>query len=129
MRKELRVIQYGVGSIGAEIVRLLLEKRNVRLVGAVDCDPDKVGRDLGYVVGAGRDLDVRISDNAAEVLATEADVVIHSTSSYLADVEKQLFRCIEAGFNVISTCEELVYPFRKHSNLSKRLDAEATKAR
>lgn len=47
MSSEVRVIQYGVGPIGAEIVRLLLEKPGMRLVGAIDNDPAKVGQDLG----------------------------------------------------------------------------------
>lgn|SRR5574337_127688 len=127
MPKEIRVIQYGVGAIGAEIVRLLLEKRDIRLVGAVDSDPDKVGWDLGRVAGAGRDLGVKISDKTTQVLKTKADVVIHCTSSYLADAEKQLLQCMDAGLSVISTCEELVYPFHKYPELSERLDAEASK--
>ncbi len=127
MRNEIRVIQYGVGSIGAEIARLLLEKREVRLVGAVDNDPEKIGWDLGRVAGVGRDLGVKISDDATQVLKTQADVVIHCTSSCLADVEKQLMECVDAGHSVISTCEELVYPFRKHPRLSNNLDGEATK--
>lgn len=127
MRKEIRVIQYGVGSIGAEIARLLLQKREVRLVGAVDNDPDKIGWDLGRVAGVGRDLGVIISDDATQVLKTQADVVIHCTSSCLPDVEKQLMECVDAGHSVISTCEELVYPFRKHPHLSNNLDSEATK--
>lgn len=127
MSQEIRVIQYGVGSIGAEIVRLLLEKQNVCLVGAVDSDPVKVGRDLGRITGAARDLGVNISDDATQVLKTKADVVIHCTSSHLADVEQQLLQCIDAGLSVISTCEELAYPFRKHPQLSEKLDAEARK--
>ncbi|OGS03887.1 MAG: hypothetical protein A3G41_07100 [Elusimicrobia bacterium RIFCSPLOWO2_12_FULL_59_9] len=127
MTKEIRIIQYGVGPIGAGIVRLLLEKPDMRLVGAIDIDPAKAGQDLGLLVGARRELGVKISDQAAHVLKTKADVVVHSTSSYLAEVEEQLFQCIDAGLSVISTCEELVYPFRKHPRLSDKLDAEARK--
>ncbi|MBI4488603.1 MAG: dihydrodipicolinate reductase [Deltaproteobacteria bacterium] len=127
MTKEIRIIQYGVGPIGAGIVRLLLEKPGMRLVGAVDIDPAKVGQDLGRAVGVGRDLGAKISDQAVQALKTKADIVVHSTSSYLADVEEQLFQCIDAGLSVISTCEELVYPFRKHPRLSEKLDAEAQK--
>lgn len=51
MANEIQVIQYGVGPIGAGIVRLLFEKSDMRLVGAVDIDPAKVGEDLGRVLG------------------------------------------------------------------------------
>jgi len=125
MAKEIRVIQYGVGPIGAGIVRLLLERPGIRLVGAIDIDPAKVGQDLGRVVGAEPALGVVVSARAQEVLATQADVVVHSTASYLTEVAEQLFDCIAAGLRVISTCEELAYPFRKHPELSARLDQAA----
>jgi 4-hydroxy-tetrahydrodipicolinate reductase len=43
----------------------------------------------------------------------------------LKDVASQLFECIQAGCCVISTCEELAYPFRKYPEISAKLDAEA----
>jgi 4-hydroxy-tetrahydrodipicolinate reductase len=58
-------------------------------------------------------------------LKAPADVVVHSTSSYLQDVAEQLFACLGQGLNVISTCEELAYPFHKHPKLSEQLDRMA----
>jgi len=57
---KIRVIQYGVGPIGAGIVRLMLQKPDLQIVGAIDLDPQKVGKDLGRIVGAERDLGVII---------------------------------------------------------------------
>src|SRR3970040_2183519 len=119
MGKKLRVIQYGVGPIGAGIVRLMLEKPGIEIVGALDVDPAKVGKDLGEVAEAGRETGIRVSDRPEVVLKTSADVVVHSTSSFLTDVAEQLFGCLEQGLNAISTCEELAYPFRKHPKLSE----------
>jgi len=121
--KKIRVVQYGIGPIGAAIVRLLREKQPVEIIGAIDKDPAKAGRDLAEVVGAqDSPWGVKVSGEAAEVLAKKADVVVHCTSSWLKDVEAQLTECIEAGSCVVSTCEELSYPFRKHPEISKRLD-------
>lgn len=122
MKPPLRVIQYGVGPIGARIVRLILQKPALQIVGAIDVDPAKVGRDLGEVAEAGGPLGVIVSREAAAVLSAGADVVVHCTSSYLRDVTDQLLQCLEAGLHVVSTCEELAYPFRKHPDLSRRLD-------
>src|SRR5262249_3201503 len=47
------------------------------------------------------------------------------TSSYLPDVMDQLLECLGAGCCIVSTCEELAYPFRKHPELSSKLDAAA----
>ncbi|HZS48646.1 MAG TPA: dihydrodipicolinate reductase [Blastocatellia bacterium] len=121
----IRIIQYGIGPIGAAIVRLITRKGNAELIGAIDVDPAKVGNDLGKVVGLDRDLGVIISNKADEVLALDADVIIHSTSSYLNDVKDQLFHCLDAGHNVVSSCEELSYPLRKYPELSAELDRRA----
>lgn len=126
MRKKIRVVQYGVGPIGAGIVRLMREKQALEIIGAIDKDPAKAGRDLGEVVGADdAPWGVAVSAEAGKVLGQGADLVVHATSSYLTDVMDQLIECIEAEACVVSTCEELAYPFRKHPELSAKLDAEA----
>lgn len=123
----LRIIQYGVGPIGSAIVRVLLERTGATIIGAIDIAADKVGRDLGEVVGVSP-LGVLVSDRADEVLARKADVVVHSTSSYFEHVFDQLLACVRAGSHVVSTCEELAYPFRKYPELARRLDEEAKAA-
>ncbi len=126
MRKKIRVVQYGVGPIGGSVARLLRQKQAVEVVGAIDKDPAKVGLDLGELVGAtDAPWGVIVSNDPAKVLERPADVVTHSTSSYLNDVAGQLLECLEAGSCVVSTCEELAYPFRKHPELAARLDAVA----
>jgi hypothetical protein len=122
MKQDIRAIQYGVGPIGARIVRLMLQKPTIAVVGAVDIDPAKAGKDLGTVVELGRKLNVVVSAEAEAVLRAGADVVLHCTSSSLKAVAGQLRQCLEAGAHVISTCEELAYPFRKHPALSLELD-------
>ena len=125
-RKKIRAIQYGVGPIGAAIVRLMREKQAIEVIGAIDKDPAKAGRDLGEVVGAAdAPWGVKISAESAAVLGEAADVVVHSTSSYLPNVMEQLLECLAAESCVVSTCEELAYPFRKYPDLSKQLDATA----
>jgi len=125
--KKIRVIQYGVGPIGAGMVRLMLQKPELEIVGAIDVDPNKLGKDLGAVAGANREIGVKISSDAKAVLRAGADVVVHTTSSYLTSVAEQLFECLAAGLHVVSTCEELSYPFRKHPELSRKLDEAARK--
>ena len=126
MRKKIRVVQYGVGPIGASIARLLREKQSLEIVGAIDRDPAKAGRDLGELVGApDAPWGVPVSAHASAVLEKPVDVVMHTTSSSLAAVMDELLECLSAGCCVVSTCEELSYPFRKHPDLSARLDAAA----
>jgi 2,4-diaminopentanoate dehydrogenase len=102
----LSVVQYGIGPIGAEIARLLLTKPWVKLAGAIDIDPNKIGKDLGEVIGLGRSVGVPVTPE----LQCKADVVCHSTGSRLSEVRGQLKSLLETGAHVISTCEELSFP-------------------
>jgi hypothetical protein len=125
-KKKIRVVQYGVGPIGASVVRLMRQKSALEIAGAIDSDPSKSGRDLGEIVNApDAPWGIAVSADAASVLEGQVDVVMHCTSSYLTDVASQLHACLEAGCCVVSTCEELAYPFRKHPELAAKLDAAA----
>jgi hypothetical protein len=126
VKKKIRVIQYGIGPIGASIARLMREKQAIEIIGAIDTDPAKVGRDLGEVIGASdAPWGVNVSADAKEVLEQAADVVIHSTSSSLAKVMDQLLACLEAESCIVSTCEELSYPLRTYPELAANLDKAA----
>ncbi|MHB8524892.1 MAG: NAD(P)H-dependent amine dehydrogenase family protein [Candidatus Acidiferrales bacterium] len=125
-KKKIRIVQYGVGPIGASVARLMRQKNAIEITGAIDSDPAKAGRDLGEVVrAADAPWGIRVSAEAAPVLAGQVDVVMHCTASHLKDVTSQLLACLEAGCCVVSTCEELAYPFRKHPELAARLDTAA----
>lgn len=118
----ISVAQYGIGPIGAEIARLLLTKPWVKIVGAVDIDPHKIGKDLGEVIGLGRNIGVPIT---AELQGTP-DVVCHSTGSRLRDVSGQLEMLLGRGCHVVSTCEELSFPL--DAAITKKLnDVAASK--
>jgi 4-hydroxy-tetrahydrodipicolinate reductase len=125
VRKKIRAVQFGVGPIGASILRLMHQKHSLEITGAIDKDPAKIGRDVGEVAGAKDLWGIKVSPSAAGVLSKPVDVVLHTTSSYLPDVMDELLECISAGCCIVSTCEELSYPFRKYPELAAQLDAAA----
>jgi 4-hydroxy-tetrahydrodipicolinate reductase len=106
MTPQCTVAQYGIGPIGAEITRLLLSKPWVKLVAAVDIDPNKIGKDVGEVVGLGREVGIKVTAD----IQGKPEVVCHSTGSRLRDVSGQLRALLERGCHVVSTCEELSFP-------------------
>lgn len=121
--KDVRVVLYGVGAVGSRIAKFLLEKKGIEIVGAIDVAKDKVGRDLGEVLGVDKRLGVVVSDDADAVLSkVKADIVVQATSSFLKNVYSQLEDAIVHGVNVVSTCEELSYPYITNPDLAKKLD-------
>ena len=125
---KVKVILYGVGEVGSRIARHLLEKEGIEIVGAIDMAKDKVDKDLGEVLGSGKRLGVQISGNPDKVLSeVKPDIAVHATGSFLKQVYPQLETCIKHGVNVVSTCEELSYPYASDLQIAKKLDALAKK--
>jgi len=123
MMKPFRVIQYGLGAIGCSAAQLVLTKQNMQLVGAVDCDPKLVGRDLGDVLGIGKVLGIRVSDKPAVLFGqTLADAVIHCTSSSFLEVYEQLVEIVRAGLHCVTSCEEAMFPYYRYRKLAGELD-------
>jgi len=116
------VIQYGLGDIGQEIVKLLLSKKGFRLLGAIDVDPGKVGRELGQLLKSEEKIGFQVTDDQELPLSLNPDLVLHSTGSHLEDIYPQLESCLRAGADVISTAEELSYPFLRGPEKARSLD-------
>lgn len=130
MPDPLRIVQYGLGPIGLACARTVLAKAPaLRLVGAVDIDPEKVGRDVADLCGAAEPCGVIVSDAAARVLdEATPDVVLHTTSSFLDRVHDQLLDGVRAGAHVVSSTEELAFPFDRHPEIAATLDRAAREA-
>lgn len=121
MRKKIRVAQFGIGVIGRAVTKVLARKGEMKIVAAIDLD--NVGRDLGEIAGVGSKLGVIISNKAEEVLKkVKPHVVIHTTRSSLTKIYPELEKLINAKVNVVSSCEELSYPYKKEPKLATRLD-------
>jgi hypothetical protein len=129
MSDNIRVIQYGLGPIGSAIARHVVERAGLELVGGVDIDPEKVGRDVGEVIGLDRALGFTVADNLAQALGrTKADVVMHTTSSYFDLFKGQVTEILEAGLDIVSTAEELAFPWLSHPQDAAEIDALAKSA-
>jgi hypothetical protein len=126
----IRVLHVGLGPIGAAVARQVATRAGFTPVGAIDIDPAKRGRDLGEVVGLDRRLRVAVSDDLrAVVRAARPDVAVLCTSSSLKKVWPQLEAVLKLKLPVVSTTEELAYPWWNQRPLSKKIDAAARKAR
>lgn len=121
--ENVKIVLYGVGAMGTRIAKFLLKKKGVEIVGAIDVDKKKVGKDLGEILGIDKRLEIKVSNNPDDVLSkANADMVIHSTTSFLKQTYPQIASAIKHGVNVVSTCEELSYPYATEPELAEKLD-------
>src|SRR5688572_23063814 len=125
----IRVVHFGLGPIGAGVVRQIAARPGFRIVGAIDIDPGKVGKELAAVVGLKKPLGVKVqTDLAAVIKRTRPHVVVHCTSSSLLRVLPQLEALLKAKVAVVSTTEELAYPVRMHAKATAALDRLAKRS-
>ncbi|KRL98772.1 hypothetical protein FD50_GL000583 [Liquorilactobacillus satsumensis DSM 16230 = JCM 12392] len=121
-KEKIRVIQYGCGKMAITIIRYLLAN-NVEIVGAIDNNPHLIGKDLSEIAGLEQATGIKISADADEVLEScAADVAIVTISSYLNEMYPFFEKCLVHGVNVISTCEEAIYPWNTAPRETNRLD-------
>ena len=118
----LKIVQIGIGPLGQKVVRFALERGAVRIVAAVDPDPDKAGRDLGELCSL-KPLGITVGTDLQSALKNKrADVAILTTVSSLKTIEKQIEEAAKAKLNIVSTCEELSFPWLTQPQIAKRLD-------
>ena len=126
----IRTLHIGLGPIGNGVVKQVAARKGFRIVGAVDIDPAKVGKDLGEVAGLDRRLRVKVmADIAAAIKATKPDVALLCTSSSLAKVMPEIEAVLKARVPIVSTTEELSYPAGRNTRLAKRIHDLAKRAR
>ncbi|MBN1210324.1 MAG: dihydrodipicolinate reductase [Myxococcaceae bacterium] len=122
------VVVMGLGFIGQEIARAALASAEVELIGAVDTSPQLAGRALADVLGQPGPK-VKVVDSLERALGRRRGVVLlQATGSRLPQVMEQLLEAVKLGVSVVSTCEELAFPFLKHPELAAKLDRAAQKA-
>ena len=126
----IRVLHFGLGPIGVAIVKQVAARPGFKIVGAIDIDPAKAGRDLGDVAGLSKPLKVKVSSDADKALkSAKPDVVVLCTSSSVAKVLPQIESVLKRKVAIVSTTEELSYPGYTHLREGRKIHALAKKAK
>jgi 4-hydroxy-tetrahydrodipicolinate reductase len=121
-----RILHIGAGPLGQRILSELHERRLGRVVGLVDPAPNLEGRTLADLVPAAagaEDGGVRVAHDLSTFRAWESvDAAVVTTSSDLRLCVPTFRALLERGLPVVSTCEELVWPWLRHAALARDLD-------
>ncbi|MFB1050631.1 dihydrodipicolinate reductase [Paraliobacillus sp. JSM ZJ581] len=124
---KVKVIQYGCGKMG-EVMVNYLDHHGAEIVGAIDNNPSLVGKDVGDFAKLGKKTGVLISDDAEKVLSeTDADIAIVTIFSYMPEMMPFFELCLKHNVNVITTCEEAIYPWHTSPVETNYLDTLAKK--
>src|SRR5262245_15818758 len=119
--KKIKLVQFGLGPIGIETLKLTATKPWAEIVGGVDIDPQKVGHSLADLTGVATLSSAHVY-SSFDQLPTQPEVVLHTSVSRFRQAYAQIEPMVRAGVSVVSSCEELVFPQLKESALANQLD-------
>jgi 4-hydroxy-tetrahydrodipicolinate reductase len=132
----INTVHVGIGPLGQKVLRYAVERGCFNVVGAVDPDPQKEGKDLGQLCGI-EPLGIIIRDNLADAIkgqpvdpalsrgrapSAKAGVALVTTVSSIVALESQVAELANAKLNIVSTCEELFFPWKTNPQVARRID-------
>ncbi|MDE2648840.1 MAG: hypothetical protein OSB31_10400 [Paracoccaceae bacterium] len=122
-----RILIYGVGQYGKTVAKIAL-KKGWPIVGAVNRAGDKIGQDLGRILGLDTEMGITIEDcEIADYLGMKADIGIVAISDYLKDTFPAYKHLLNAGINVICHGAQASFPQGVNPEISEEIDVLAKK--
>ncbi|MCW2752781.1 MAG: hypothetical protein JWQ32_192 [Marmoricola sp.] len=99
--EKIRVFQVATGNVGAEMIKRIGTHPDLELVGVHCYSPEKVGRDVGEVVGIGP-IGVVATGTVEEIIAARPDCVTFHGVWPDFDLYE---RVLEAGIDIVTTAD------------------------
>ena len=95
-----RVVQWTTGAVARHAVKSVLERPDLDLVGAYAFSAEKVGRDVGDLIGLDRTVGVAATDDVQALIDLKPDCVLYMPLHL--DLE-HMTRLLRAGINIVTT--------------------------
>ena len=123
----IKIVQIGMGPLGIKIGEFIAERQGLETVSAVDKNPELIGRKLCALSTQLSDQ-VVIKGSIEDAIKEERlDVAILTTVSDMERITPQIIEILKYKIPIVSTCEELSYPWRSSNHLAQEIDKVAKK--
>lgn len=125
--QEITICQVGMGPLGIKIAEFIQARTGVTTIAAVDKNPNLIGKKLNEISNSLPSA-IEIKSSIEEILKDKKpDAVILTTVSSMERIVPQIKDIIKHGVPVVSTCEELSYPWEANPELARVLNEAAIK--
>lgn len=126
--RDIRVALWGFGAMGSGIGRMIASKEGIVIAGVCDQWDRLIGQEVYTYLGLDRgDRDpVYITGDIATIARKDVcDIVILATDSFVAAQYDKIIFCLEQGLPIISTAEEMSWPWAQSPEMADQIDALA----
>ncbi len=120
-----RILLVGLGPLGRLVAADAVSRGVARIVAAVDTNPVLAGQAFSAIVpDSGINIPVRSSIDDVQNWG-EIDCAVVTTCSDLAACAPTFRELLSRDVSIVSTCEELLFPWLRHKALAEELHAQA----
>ncbi len=123
-KKLVKVAIWGFGAMGSGMARMILKKKGFDIVGVCDAYEGFIGKSIFELLNIenSQTHDVIVDKDIEEIFKKEnPDVVLLATDSFTRNAYEKIKLIVRNKCNVISTAEEMAYPYAKEPELSKKI--------
>lgn len=121
----INIVQVGIGALGQQVLQYLSDREGINVVGVVDLNPDLQGKEINEIIKT--DTAGVVVYNSLEEAVSNAnqkpEVAVLTTVSSIDKLVGQVEQAANAGLHVVSTCEELTFPWKQHPEAAGKIDA------
>lgn len=124
-KRQVKIVIWGFGAMGSGMAKMILKKKGFDIVGVCDAFDGFVGKSIFKLLNVENHQthDVKVKKNIEEILTKEKpDLVLLATDSFTRKAYDKIKKIVNHKINVISTAEEMAYPYDKEPELSKKMD-------
>lgn len=123
----IKVVQIGMGPLGIKVADFIAQRKGIQTIAAVDKNPALVGKSLQDLQSS-LDSETFVYQSLTEAVEqSKPDVAVLTTVSDMERVTPQIEEIVGFGIPVVTTCEELSYPWGNDATLAVRIDQAAQK--
>ncbi len=120
----INIVQIGIGALGQQVLQYLSDRDGINVVGAVDLNPELRGKEISDIINTDSTgvTVVNSLDEAISNAKTKPEVAVLTTVSSVDKLVSQVEQAANAGLHIVSTCEELTFPWKQHPDAAGKID-------
>jgi len=124
-KEKVKVLIWGFGAMGSGMAKMILEKKGFEIVGVCDVRADYIGKSIFTILNVSKDNNPEciIQNNIETILKNKkVDICLLTTDSFTRNSFPKIKLLAQNKINIISTAEEMAYPYAQEKDLAVEMD-------